>query len=263
MKVDNKGPINIPERLYYPLPEAADMLGCTIRDVIHMGAAGVIDLSIYINSWIESSDVKPNERLMVFFDGLDENPEEFCKLDLISLSGDRWSLSGIYEPQPELDSSFKAILRYARIINGFFYLSSYNLIDFEFDYPCDYIWLNSLTAELDFKGFGDVKLHSFHKIKFPSKSICVMADSIKKIKEKTSVFPDISPDKKVESPKTSAKKSELILQLLKLIPDFDGVDLEATSVSKTISIVEAAAAAKGVEIPKTDKNTWSRYLGKK
>ena len=59
------------------------------------------------------------------------------------------------------------------------------------------------------------------------------------------------------------KLSEVIPALLKMIPEFDDVDLEGESISKIASILEAIAAAKGIELNLPDKNTWARYLGRK
>jgi hypothetical protein len=45
-------------------------------------------------------------------------------------------------------------------------------------------------------------------------------------------------------------------------PELSDIDLDKTPVAKLIMIIEAAAA-KGVELPPTDKNTWAKYLGRK
>ena len=37
----------LPDRLYYPLPEAAEFLGCSVRDVYHYCATGMIALTVY------------------------------------------------------------------------------------------------------------------------------------------------------------------------------------------------------------------------
>jgi hypothetical protein len=46
-----------------------------------------------------------------------------------------------------------------------------------------------------------------------------------------------------------------------MIPEFGDVNLESESISKIASILEAIAAAKGIELNLPDKNTWARYLG--
>ncbi|MCJ1811771.1 hypothetical protein GOY79_06265, partial [Klebsiella quasipneumoniae subsp. similipneumoniae] len=66
-----------------------------------------------------------------------------------------------------------------------------------------------------------------------------------------------------EHPRTANRKGEVIPALLKMIPEFDDVDLEGESISKIASILEAIAAAKGIELNLPDKNTWARYLGRK
>ena len=65
-----------------------------------------------------------------------------------------------------------------------------------------------------------------------------------------------------ESPKTLAKKAELIPALIKLIPEMDDIDIGTAPVAKVIAVLEAAAAMKGVFLPATDKNTWAKYLGR-
>ena len=43
--IDNS---NLPQRLYYSLPDAAKELGCEVRDLIHYAAIQALQLSIYI-----------------------------------------------------------------------------------------------------------------------------------------------------------------------------------------------------------------------
>jgi hypothetical protein len=46
----------LPDRLYYPLPEAAEFLGCSVRDVYHYCATGMIALTVYLRD-IYAEDV--------------------------------------------------------------------------------------------------------------------------------------------------------------------------------------------------------------
>lgn len=65
---------------------------------------------------------------------------------------------------------------------------------------------------------------------------------------------------KSESRKTIAKKGDMIEALLRLLPAFEGQDLDSWAPGKIKDIVEAVAAEKGVSFPETDVGTWSKYL---
>ncbi|HCN9766478.1 TPA: hypothetical protein N6999_004477, partial [Escherichia coli] len=40
--------MKLPKRLYYPLPEAAEKLGCAIKDLYHYAYIGALNISVYI-----------------------------------------------------------------------------------------------------------------------------------------------------------------------------------------------------------------------
>lgn len=65
---------------------------------------------------------------------------------------------------------------------------------------------------------------------------------------------------KTESRKTIAKKGDMIEALLRLLPDFEGQDLDAMAPGRIKEIIEVLAAEKGVSFPETDVGTWSKYL---
>ncbi|WP_151996149.1 hypothetical protein [Buttiauxella massiliensis] len=73
---------------------------------------------------------------------------------------------------------------------------------------------------------------------------------------------DTSNIDKPESPKTGAKKAEIIPALISLLPDFKNVNIDAMAVSKIQNIIEGIAAKQGVELPETHIQTWQKYLGR-
>lgn len=251
--------ITIPERLYYPLPEVADVLGCSVRDVLHFGATGSLKISVFLDMWQES----PKEKLNIFYDGLDSNPEMFLDGDFIGLRGDTWSFTGYIKDEPGLDESMNFVLRNARHIRGFYGVSSQNLIDAEFKYPCDKIRVHTLLATEDFHSYGEVKLHSYAGVMIGLDNFCVMAEDLKKINETKSSIPNLDENVFEESAKTTAKKGELIPQLLKMIPELSDLDFDTAPVKRIIDMIESLAATKGIELSKTDKGTWAKYLGRK
>ena len=101
--------MNLPERLYYPLPEAADKLGCSVKDIYHFATVGMLNISVFIPSLY-------NDDLFV------EVPEhmignignEFNEM----IMGDKWYINGVSKETNELG------LYVASSICGFFYLQS-------------------------------------------------------------------------------------------------------------------------------------------
>lgn len=249
--MSTKREFSIPERLYYPISEAAKKLNCSTSDVIHMGATGVFTFSIYIPLWQE----KESERFNVFtlnIEGLESHG---------FLRGKGWSVSEIYHE--DLEGINDGKVSFAKSINGFFNLSPVNLIELEFNSDAEFFKVNSLNVRVDDTEVDEILIHSFYGVSLPVKNLCVMASELNSLNFKKGQIQNPESDKKIESPKTSAKKGELIIQLLKLMPDFRDVNLDAIPVAKIISLVEAAAAENGIEMPKTDKQTWARYLGRK
>lgn len=236
----------LPDRLYYPLPEAAEFLGCSVRDVYHYCATGMIALTVYLRD-IYAEDVG----LMT----LDLGGELLTPDDIdagANLMNEISLVSGIhYETEDELK-----FIR-ANYIDGFFYVGSTDCFLLEFSSD-SFITLSGVTSH-PFKSTDDGVYAFFHKgLNVPRERLCILGSDIVKVIEVN----EISVDKK-EHPKRANKKGEIIPALLKMIPEFGDVNLESESISKIASVLEAIAAAKGIELNLPDKNTWARYLGRK
>ncbi|WP_162823121.1 hypothetical protein [Klebsiella variicola] len=121
-----------------------------------------------------------------------------------------------------------------------------------------FLSINSVIAKNNSgKDFVMISFNEF--INVPKSHLCIMASDIKDIKQSsTLVMNNVR-----EHSRTSNRKGEIIPSLLSMIPDFDGVDLQNESVNKIATILEAAAASRGVELTIPDKNTWAKYLGRK
>ncbi|HBS6427852.1 hypothetical protein WCD93_25905 [Klebsiella michiganensis] len=236
--------MKLPERMYYPLPEAAEKLGCTIKDIYHFAYIGVIDVSVFIPSY-------KNDKLLIMLPSelINEIDNDFGGV----LGTDKWSLFDI-----ELRQENEMTGYYAKSISGFFYVWRDSFALAEFTSGIDVIKTPSLTTKPEAEG-GEVEIASMQGgIELDSRYLCIMASDLEKIKDVGSL-----PIKKIETPKTIAKKGEIISALIKMNPELSDIDLDITPVAKVIMIIEAAAASRGVELPPTDKNTWAKYLGRK
>lgn len=49
------------ERDYYPIGTAAEQIGCSVRDLIHLGAVGKLPLHIYLSDKVQISDLQEDE----------------------------------------------------------------------------------------------------------------------------------------------------------------------------------------------------------
>lgn len=255
----NTKDLNIPERLYFPLTEAAEKLGCSIRDVVHLGAIGALRFSIFLNSWSESE----GEKFNIIFDPLDSEPEKHMQGGFIGLQGKSWSLTGYVKDDLEVEPSMGFVTRFAKHVRGFYHLPSYSLTDVEFNFPCEVFRVHNLFSHDESSSFPAIKLHSFSGVMLDVKNLCILTTDLKNINSSGSAMPVIKNDELEDSPKTVAKKGEIIPNLLRLIPEFANVDLDAVPVAKVISILESLSADKRIEFPKVDKGTWAKYLGRK
>ena len=236
---------NLPEGLYYPIPEAAEFLGCSIRDVYHYAATGMIKFSIYINE-------------------IAKNNVEFISLDLgcrhkgpstydsvITIHTDLYSL---YDVRHEGDKHNTLTVE---SISGFFMVPKESCILLEFS-SNDFIKLHHLTADIDEEDEFGISLLFDDYVDVPRSCLCIFAEDIRKIKQLSSMeIENIN-----EHPRRANRKGEIIPSLLAMIPEFEGVDIEVESPTKILNILEATAAAKGIELSIPDKNTWGRYLGR-
>lgn len=235
--------MKLPERIYYPLPEAAEKLGCTIKDIYHFAYIGAINISVFIPSYKADS-------LFVSI------PAELISEIDYELGGvlgsDSWCISDLELRQEGVMSGY-----YAKSLSGFFYVWKDFFAMAEFTNDIGLIKTPSLTTKPETEG-GEVEIANMHGgIELDTRYLCIMAVDLEKIKEKGCL------PIKVDTPKTIAKKGELISALIKINHELSDIDLDNTPVSKIIAIIEAAAASKGVELPSTDKNTWAKYLGRK
>lgn len=106
-------------------------------------------------------------------------------------------------------------------------------------------------------GEDGISLLFADQLNIPKRYLCIMSRDINNIKKTSSI--SLS---KVESTKTSNRKGEIIPALLKMIPEFSGVDIDNEKASKISDILSALAANKKIELNMPDKNTWIRYLGR-
>ena len=110
--------MKLPERMYYPLPEAAEKLGCTIKDIYHFAYIGVIDVSVFIPSY-------KNDKLLIMLPSelINEIDNDFGGV----LGTDKWSIFDIEFRQENEMTGY-----YAKSISGFFYVwrDSFALAEF-------------------------------------------------------------------------------------------------------------------------------------
>lgn len=244
MSEDDK--IKLPERLYYPLPEAAKKIGsgCEVKDVIHYGAIGALNISVYL------TEITPETGDAIFF--LDATRFTEDKSLPSHFFGDNFLIGDVHLNDRPLGWC-------ASVLKGFFFIKSVSLIGAEFDIEGGKIKIDFISTST--KDGDGVEIYFMNKkgfIEVPFNRLCVMANEISNIRSSGSM-PVFSDDKK-ETDKTIAKKENLIKALLTLVPEFSDVDIESLAVSKIKHIAEVAASARGIDFPKTDLGTWSKYL---
>ncbi|MCL6742798.1 hypothetical protein [Kosakonia sp. R1.Fl] len=227
----------LPERLYYPIALAAEKLGCTVDDLIHFGTTGQVEICCFMKMRVYGVSAA------WLTDGAVQIKGFYCTMQIS-----------------------EALARGERsaVAFGLFAL------------PCRMLrnWDLNIDEDPDYRAKLKTPAHNFDEkeVEFtmavqPERDdlpLYLTAHEIGKLTGKpfssdVHVFAEELP----EHARTANRKGSVISTLLKLIPDFDGVDIDTAPVSKLINMVESLAANKGIEFDSPDKNTWSRYLGRK
>lgn len=217
--------ITLPERLYYPLNKAAEKIGRDVGDLIHYGAIGAIRICADI----------------VF-----ATPENFTD----RLVG-QIPMGGVPLPQECIRNEWFDLRRVERnpgewwyMGSGLFCLSPSTLkaLDVRGDFAINYCYT----------GDNGIGFTLREPITMETSSLYIKAIDMH-------AFADEKPD----SPKPTTKQIELIRALIKMLPETSDMDLNKAPASKLANILESAAAGKGVEFPSMDKNTFTKFLGRK
>ena len=224
--------MNLPKRKYYNINDAANLLSCSVNDIIHFGATERLDIYAYINHKNSTDDFHFQINLPNY--ALD-------KIDCFAgLFFEDWSATDVQFK--ERNASLPVSGFYAKQVKGLFFIDPYVLTDLEFS---DVNRLNNeFPVEFNVLDF---------EIIVNADALCIKSGDLEKLK-------DLCHTQNIESDKTLAKKENLIKSLLTLIPELSGVDIDTFPVKKLKEIIEATAANRGVDFPKTDLGTWSKYL---
>lgn len=168
--------MKLPERLYYPLPDMAAKLKCTISDILHLGATDVIKLCLFVNrDFNEKIHLNmPNHRV--------EQLDDFFQ----SLHGERWLVSDIeYRNNSETENSYLTGY-YAGRLEGFFYVNEADLIEAEFNIK-EPLKITQLYVSPDgFEG-DDLEINFIENESalFSIDNLCVMSSELVKLEGNT------------------------------------------------------------------------------
>lgn len=257
----------LPERWYYPIPEAAQYLGCSVRDVYHLCATNAINLSVYLRD-IKSKDVGQiifNPEGIIESNYFDDFIKKFSTRKRQSLNFEGTYIYGIHHEMIEHDE-----LEYFESMDGYEYASP-SLVADGLDGFFGIDWYDCFSLELS--GGDFVEVSTVHTPSYIEDSVCLYIPKGLKINREAllimardidNVYYDNIPNlgEKIEHPRTANRKGEIIPALLKMISEFGDVDVENEKAGKLADILVAAAASRGIELQMPDKNTWARYLGR-
>lgn len=243
--------MTLPNRMYYPLPEAAQKLGCTIRDLYHFAAIGSLNISVYSSSSIPCSSIIVPDFL--------ENEIDFESGGV--LQGSKWTILGVKKTisqDVKWVEYFDAKVYDAESFCGFLYVISDLFKDAEFVNHEAKFSSRFFTTSPESEGW-ECQIMTAKPVEIDCRFLCIMADDIDNIK----VNGRLPAGGVKDSARTANRKGEVIPALIKMIPEFNNVDIDSMPVNKLINMIEVLASSKGIEINSPDKNTWARYLGRK
>ncbi|HGM4679968.1 hypothetical protein [Serratia ureilytica] len=231
--------IAIPTRLYYPLSKALKELRFCAddeNDIIHLGALGALEVCHYFkggfNVYSISDEKGAVEDKSIGLGG------RYCSLNISTMEYSNLS-----------------------ILNGLFKLDISSLRDFEFS---DGKQVSDITVSTPNNNISKkVKFSFVDKVIIDKEKMYITADEITRLTGKKITLVKGKSFVEPDSPKTIAKKSEMIPALLRMIPELSDVDIDTESPSKIKNIIEAIAAEKGIDMPPVHHQTWEKYLGRK
>ncbi|KAB8311960.1 hypothetical protein EH228_08930 [Erwinia endophytica] len=248
------------KRAYYPLHMAAAKMGCSVVDILHLGATNRIEICAYIDGFEESEDYFS---FNVFFENESDFIDEVKNNNAIITDNYEVAYFNYNEDFRIINErSFIFESWYANYLNGFFVVPSNYLLYLEFSDGYDDVKINVSdlsTPEIDGKKF---QIANIEGVFISVNKLVILADELDKFSLDTQAkFPG-SEKGMNESRKTIAKKANIIRAFLSLIPDLNGMDIDSMPAKKIKELVETIAANKGKEFPHTDLGTWAKYLEK-
>ncbi|EFD0038418.1 TPA: hypothetical protein ACHGA6_003547 [Escherichia coli] len=251
--------MKLPERLYYPLPEAAEKLGCTIKDLYHYAYIGALNVSVYV---AENDGKKFNSLQCLFHNSFNDKKLIASPVgDGYLVLGDNFKISLTKHTAPlykhALGKEYSHIRGYyVSSMSGFYYTPAHAFAGAELG-GGQYIKLHHLRNTDHNNNSFFIYCDDEEGYEIDVNRLCVMAGDLNNIKSIGS-FPEPS----TTSPKTAAKRNEVIYSLIKLIPEMGDVDLDTESLPKIADLIDSIAASRGIEFPKTHWQTWQKYLGR-
>lgn len=246
-------------RVYHTLPMAAKKMGCTVEDILHFGATNRLEICAYIDGVEERYDYCT---FNVFFDN-EDSENSFSKTinKYNSIFTDMYEISLFnYNDEFYVDDERMVIEGlYANHMKGFFAIPSEFLVEVELSSACESINLSPRYLYTP-KGYGNyIRLDNIEGLSIPENRLVIFDREISDFNYERK--PKYAGGER-ESPKTAAKRNEVIYSLIKLIPEMGDVDLDTESLPKIADLIDSIAASRGIEFPKTHWQTWQKYLGR-
>lgn len=284
------------ERLYYPIKNAAEMLGCDVDYLIHLASIGFSEICIkHVGNVDEEGDdgeflwygFLNQSEIEKEFDKVKKHDEEITRLktsyetkltsvvlyidckrsengEADAISSDFSHLHGvikipsdiIFDIERELNSGEVCDINSASIPKTNLKYKG-RLLDFESSFAIDngleFRWYKPLAITVEdliitHEEFKRLKLSGF-----PTYENMVGISSSS----------NIVHEKSFDNPKTLALVPVLTRGLLSLIPNVGDIDVDSTSSEKIKDLIEAEAAAQGVEFPDIHHQSIAKYFGKK
>lgn len=240
----------LPERLFYRLSQAAEILECSEDDVIHYAVTSALKLSVYFE---ESHD----DFLPLYMNSYD--PEVYS----VEMK-DKWYVGGISPNRNRSDVIVRNVYRFKEV-RGFFYIAARDLFAVEFGLNTDtfetaFLSTHPENLSEEREGFYITSPTGFITVK--RRNLCVMADDLAHLNTK-SRMPLLSPSTHLEAPKTIALKRKLAANLIELLPIFKEGDIEQLKTAEIYRKIEDYAAKERKTFYPFDKEVFANYIGKK
>lgn len=239
--------INLPERRFYTLTDAADRLSCKYTDLIHFANIGAINLSAYV----DNLDNEDNEIFLL-------SPS---KINEEGLSSEVYHVHGLEltNEQPDEYGFYKYSFRALR---GVFYISALNLLEMEFNEDISEV----ITMFIAPRPLWDderpyIPNTMEQKIKVRRKNLCIHADDLYNFNKSPAGIPAGIMEHHLKSPTLTVHQFNMMYALLR-IAGLSDVEIYNSSPNEINEKLSKTGAKLGVNVPSPDKNTWVKWRAK-
>ncbi|AIQ99012.1 hypothetical protein LG71_03415 [Pluralibacter gergoviae] len=243
--------IRLPEREFYTLIHAADILGCEYNDVIHFAQTKGLPLSAYIEPF-DNSDGELTLSSYQLFEG------DFLHSDIFTINALQRVESNLMQ-----NSDGATLYNYSfESLSGVFYINPLNLLELEFDDAVeDVVTMFIAPRPPSEKEFIYIANSLEQAVKIKRKNLCVHRDDLCSFQNEPVPLFNMAINIPEAIPRVTVHQFKMMYALLKISGLTDNEIYEISPAELNTKLGQVGAKL-GVSVPQPDKATWVKWREK-